>query len=74
MGKQLFWSRDRLVIQQFDCLGLGLGFWLGLWIASRFWLGLGLGLLLGFLTFVKPAVRLKNCKNPRRAIIFGQAN
>ena len=32
MGKKLFWSRDRLVKHEFDCLGLGLG--LGLWIAS----------------------------------------
>ena len=42
MGKKLFWSRDRLVKHEFDCLGLGL--LLGLWIASGLWLGLGLGL------------------------------
>ena len=27
MGKKLFWSRDRLVKHEFDCLGLGLGLW-----------------------------------------------
>ena len=47
MGKQLFWSRDRLVKHKFDCLGLGLG--LGLWIASGLSLGLGLGFRLGFM-------------------------
>ena len=40
---------DRLLKQEFDCLGLGLGLrlWLGLWIASGYimqWLELGLGL------------------------------
>ena len=29
MGKKLFWSRDRIVNHEFDCLGLGL------WIASE---------------------------------------
>ena len=43
VGKQMFWSRDRLVKHEFDCLGLGLG----LWIASGLWLGLLLGLGLG---------------------------
>ena len=36
VGNKLFWSRDRLVKHEFDCLGLWLrlGLWLGLWIAS----------------------------------------
>ena len=37
MGKNLFWSREMLVVvkNEFGCLelGLGLGLWLGLWIA-----------------------------------------
>ena len=52
MGKQLFWSRDKLVKHELDCLGLGLGLglWLGLWIASGLWLYiLGLGSGLGFM-------------------------
>ena len=46
MGNELFWSRDRLVKHEFDCLGLGLGLrlWLGFWIAP----GLLLGFRLGF--------------------------
>ena len=30
MGKKPFCSRDKLVKHEFDCLGLGLGLWLGL--------------------------------------------
>ena len=30
MGKKLFWSRDRLVKHEFDCLGLGFRLGLGL--------------------------------------------
>ena len=26
-GKKPFWSRDRLIKHEFDCLGLGLGLW-----------------------------------------------
>ena len=56
MGKELFWSRDRLDKHKFDCLGLGLG--LGLCIPSGLWLGLGLGL--GFM------------KNPKNVIFLGK--
>ena len=35
MGKILFWSRDRLVKPEFDCLGLGLGLSLRLWLGLR---------------------------------------
>ena len=37
---------DRLLKQEFDCLGLGLGLrlWLGSWIALSLGLWLGLGL------------------------------
>ena len=33
---KLFWSRDRLVQHELDCLGLRLGLWLGLWLGLGF--------------------------------------
>ena len=59
MGKKLFWSRDRLIKHEFDCL------WLGLWLGLR----LGLGLRV----YVKPFFRLINRKNPRHVIRADQS-
>ena len=54
MGKKLFWSRDRLVKHEFDCLGLGLGLrlWLGLRVMDSF--GVMVRVRVGIRLYVKP--------------------
>ena len=51
MGKKPFWSRDRLVKHEFDCLGLGLGLWYGYRIASELYI---MVIRVGIRVYVKP--------------------
>ena len=67
MGKKLFWSCDRLVKHEFDCLRLGLGliFWLGLglWIAlglcDMFWVRVGIGAYITYYNSIRTYILCK---------------